>query len=774
LKENEILLRRNVVQLKLPSHIKNRGEILDNITRLQVQRPNSISWTTQQPMRLWYYNLRYNKFQQMVPDSLPNSAEPPVIFDSSTISRTVQNIKNYLFNLGYFYVSVHDSIVIAKKQATVVYKINTGDKFLINSLRYNVDDKAMSALLNETKAASSIKKGVEYSVTAIEEERSRIVAAMRNNGYYHFTQDNIETFQLDTLDKDIFSHIENPFANLVQNIVDKSDHRIKHADLEIIIRKGEDKLSYDVYRIGKVNVYADYKAVSDSGDKPLFSVVSNKINFYFHDFYVHTAILQKNIFIASGHLFEQAGYDKTYAKLNELGLFQFIKIEYTENTDTANVLDCNIYLIPVKKYDFATNTEASSGTTYDLGLSQSFSFHNKNFEKGANLFSISLNGGIEYVYDGNYGNTVYSHFKLLTEYYGINASIDMPKFLSLWKLNYFDNKNLPHTILTLGSNIIDRVDYFTLLNTTASYIYNWRKTKSVTWTFSPGFINVVMIPKKTQSFQTLLDNNPLLKDTYSPNFIEGENISLIYNDADVKHNINYSYIKLGFEEAGGVLGIVNFFGLALNDLFKIKYAQYSKFDFDIRHFFNIRKNIFAVRITGGVGLPYGQSSALPYIKQFFVGGPYSLRGWQIRTLGPGSYKNTAVADNTLLDNTGDIKLDMTGEYRFPVAPLFAGSIKLNAALFADAGNIWLEKKDANYPGGEFELTNLGQTIAMDVGAGLRFDIASFLTLRCDVAMPVKQPNIFFNDGWVLNKIDFNNAAWRTENLVLNIAVGYPF
>jgi outer membrane protein insertion porin family len=167
---------------------------------------------------------------------------------------------------------------------------------------------------------------------------------------------------------------------------------------------------------------------------------------------------------------------------------------------------------------------------------------------------------------------------------------------------------------------------------------------------------------------------------------------------------------------------------------------------------------------------------LPYIKQYFAGGPYSLRGWRIRTLGPGSYYDLSNANNlTAIDRTGDIKFELNGEYRFPIAPLFAGAVKMKGALFADAGNIWLARKDSSYAGGEFKFNTLGQDIAADVGIGTRFEIASFLTLRVDVAMPVKKPNVLNGEsGWVLKDIDPSNSTWRANNIIFNVAIGYPF
>jgi hypothetical protein len=350
----------------------------------------------------------------------------------------------------------------------------------------------------------------------------------------------------------------------------------------------------------------------------------------------------------------------------------------------------------------------------------------------------------------------------------------MPKFLSPIAVNAFGQFNLPHTIISAGSNVINRVEYFTLINTSASFKYSWKQTPQVTWEFSPAFVNIIRLPRETQVFKDRLDSNEFLRNSYRQTFIEGENITFIYTDVEKKRGKNYSFLKLGFEEAGGLLQAINSVGYALNDLYKIKFAQYAKLDFDARHFFDFKHAVLVTRFYGGIGLPDGQLSTLPYIKQYYVGGPYSLRGWHIRNLGPGSYYNKATAGTNTIDLTGDIKLEMNTEYRFPILPLFAGAIKMNGAFFADAGNIWLAKSDSTYGGGEFSFKTLGHDIAMDLGAGARFDIASFFTFRLDVAVPVKKPYEPINEGWVFSKLDPWQSAWRKDNIVVQLSIGYPF
>jgi outer membrane protein insertion porin family len=766
----QYLLRENKVVLKTDGPMPNKGEIKDNISRLIVQKPNSY-FLDVFPIKIGWYNVRYKKLHNKPDTSLPKSVERPVAFDSAAFPKSMQNIKSYLFNQGYFYARVQDTVVISGRKATAVYTIDAGKNYVINKTNFNVDDSNVLRLVRAAADESRLEKEKPFAYILLEEERSRLTAMLRNNGYYRFTQENI-TFKIDTLDKRLFKHVESPFENAI-NFISSAKSRTKPLiDIDIIIRLADDTLAYKVYTVGAVNVYPDYRGVNDLSDTTMIKKTIDGVNFKYHNEYVHPKVLFAHIYLNPGSIYSQADYNKTHVKLNELGIFQYIHINPRQNRQTG-ILNYDVFLNRAKKHDFSVNYEFSRGTTYDLGNSIGANFRDRNFLKGANLLTFGVSGGVEWAYNNNPQSNFFEHFNILTRYGGVNASIDFPKFLAPIASSLFDNSNLPHTIIGAGANLIERVNYFTLVNTRANFSYSWRQTQTKTWVLSPAFINVIHLPVRTDSFKKILDSNVYLRNSYKENFIEGESISFVFDDNQKKRGINYSYLKLGLEEAGSLLGAVNQVGVALRDLYKIDYAEYIKFDFDARHYFTLRRSVFACRFSGGIGVPYGKSQTLPYIKQYYAGGPYSLRGWRIRTLGPGNYY-IKTANTSQIDRTGDIKLELNGEYRFPITPLFAGLAKMNGAFFADAGNIWLTKRDLSYPGGEFNLATLGQDIAADIGAGARFDILSFITLRIDAAVQVKKPYVHENSGWVFNKLDFYDTSWRSENLSWFITIGYPF
>jgi outer membrane protein assembly factor BamA len=386
-----------------------------------------------------------------------------------------------------------------------------------------------------------------------------------------------------------------------------------------------------------------------------------------------------------------------------------------------------------------------------------------------------VNGGFEFGYSGDVGNSFVDHFFLLSRNGGVNATIDFPKFVAPFSVGRIIKPHQTHTILALGSNVLDRVAYFTLINTSASVTYNWRQNRTNTWDFSPVFANILRVPTTSDKFDELLSQNAFLRNSYQENFIEGENLFFTFNNREsATARRHSSYLRAGVEEAGALLSAVNA-GINLKNSLGLNYSQYVKFEGDARHYIRRQHAEFATRLFAGIGIPYDKSSVLPYIKQYFVGGPYSLRGWRIRQLGPGSYRDTTDGSSiTFIDRTGDIKLEANAELRFDIVPLFGAALRLGGAVFMDAGNIWLAQPAAAYPGGEFKLSRLGQDLATSTGAGLRLDISGLFMLRFDMGFPIKNPDYATDGGWVADQIKPFKSEWQSKNLVFHIAIGPPF
>lgn len=779
LKEDQYLLRKVNIKLTTDRTLAEKGALNDQLYGLLPQQPNSYLFGMF-PVKLWLYNFRYKKYQQDTANFQLTSkvVEKPSLLDSAMINRGRKNMKDFLRNSGYFYADVQDTVKIKGKKAYVTYKVNTGTEYLIDELTFDIADPGIARLEEKLREETLLTRNKGYSNTLAGTERNRLTNLIRNYGYYRFSADNID-FELDTLDKSYFRNLENPFESAINFITLKRQGKKPTLNIKVIIHPTDDSLDFQPYTFKNIVVVPDYTDTSDlRGDAYLDKDV-NGIQFRYHgEPYVHTAILEKKIFVRPGSPYSQSDYNQTLRQLNDLGIFQYVRMFiFANRQDSLNhTLNCYILMNKNKKYDFGTNVEVSGGDLYAIGTAANVSVTDKNFLKGANELTTTVSYGIELGQNKNKDVPYVQQFYLFSQNLGVNFRLTFPKFILPINQSKFSQSTIPRTVLTAGVNSLDRYQYFNLLSVNASYGYVWKETAIKTWNVKPIFVNTLHLRNISDTFQSRIDNIPAIRNSYQETFVEGESVEYVIN-TEGRRRWRYAYLKLGGEEAGalisGVKGLAEATGNALN----FNHARYVRFDFDARQYLLRRNSSVALRFYGGVGIPYGGSTILPYIKQYFVGGAYSIRGWRPRILGPGSYYDSLrqnSSDNLFIDQAGDIKLEFNAEYRFAMIKLFSGAVSLNGAVFTDMGNIWLARKDDKLPGADFELKNLYQDLAMSSGAGVRLDLGGFLVVRFDWAFPVKKPYVTDNHGWVFKEIDFGNKEWRQKNLNLNIAIGYPF
>lgn len=778
LPEGALLLRDNNIKLKTDKTFADKGALNDQLYALTLQRPNTYL-LGRAPVKLWLYNLRYKKYQVDTGNFQITAkvVEKPVIFDSMLARKTRSAMLDYLHNLGYFYATIENDIKVKNRKASVTYKVNTGLGYLINEVTYDVSDEGIKSIIDKAGKETLLEKNKAYSNTLAGEERNRLTNAIRHYGYYRFTAENI-SFELDTLDKSYFRNLENPFESAINFITLQKNKKKPTLDVRVSINLGEDSLAFRQYKFTRVVVFPDYQDTADFRSEDMLVKKEDNLEFRYHDPYVNTTILQKKIFIRPGKLYSQEDYDQTIRQLNDLGIFQYVRVRYFNNRldSTNNTLNCYIMLSPTKKYDFNTNVEVSGGDLYVIGTAANLSLTNKNFLKGANQLTTTVSYGLEMGRNHNKPGPYLNQLYLFSQNFGINFRLTFPKFLLPVNQNKFSPRSLPRTVFNAGFNSLNRFNYFTLQSINASYGYAWRETAIKSWVVRPAFINTLHLSSISDDFQLRMDSIPAIRNSYQETFIEGEGAEFLINTEGRNKN-KYAYVRLGFEEAGLLLSGISAVGKAFGSPLGFNYAHYMRFDFDTRQYVIQRNSSFAFRFYGGFGIPYGGSTVLPYLKQYFVGGAYSIRGWRPRVLGPGSFYDAArqeSSDNLFIDQAGDIKLELNSEYRFAMIRLFSGAISLNGAVFADAGNIWLTRKDEQLPGAEFRLNTLYQDIAMSTGAGLRVDFGGFLVVRLDWAFPVKKPYVMSNGGWVIKDIDFGDPEWRNKNINFSAAIGYPF
>lgn len=769
LPEDAKVLRSNKVILQTDRGISEKGILKDQVAQLLIQKPNT--YLLNIPYKVWLYQLQYNRYKNSTNNHQirNNIVEAPVIFDSAASQQSIENIHNFLVNQGYFNASTqYDYKVNSNQNVKVIYQINTGNSHNIQEVHYHSTNPFIQPDLQDIKSQTLLTTGTRYSHTLVGQERIRIVNAMRNKGFYKFGTNNI-SFEIDTTFK--------PAALKKPQVFNNSKSE-KPVGVDVIFHSSRDTNAYQVYAFDKVVVFPDFVDSIDVNLHAQDGRMLNGLMFKFNKEFINPSVLDKKITIRPGQHYSQTDYDYTLRQLSDLGIFEYVRILITPSTKGPHLLNCFILLNPAPKYDFSTNVEVSGGDIYVLGSAANIAITDKNFLKGANQLTLTGSFGIELGQDkSNPDANFVDQLYLFSQNSGVNFNLSFPKFILPFHLPNKQKYLTTHTFIDGGINTLKRREYFSLQSTALGIGYRWRPKKTKQWTVKPLFVNNLNLSNISDVFKARMDSIPAIKNSYQEVFIEGENGEFLYNTEGINPK-KHSWIKVGVEEAGLLMrGVNGLYQSFQKDNTKLGYAEYIRFDFDFRQYYNLSKSKIALRFYGGIGLPYGTATTLPYIKQYFVGGAYSIRGWRPRVLGPGSYfdaNSQNAKDKLFIDQAGDIKLELNAEYRFAVITLFSGAISINGAFFADAGNIWLAREDKALPGAHFELKNLYREMAMSYGAGLRFDLGGFLVVRLDYALQGKKPHIRDNDGWTFASTHLGSKMWRQENTNINIAIGYPF
>ena len=444
-----------------------------------------------------------------------------------------------------------------------------------------------------------------------------------------------------------------------------------------------------------------------------------------------------------GSLYRESDVNVTYNRLSALKVFNGVGISMNQ-VDSSSV-DCDIKLSPSKTQGYKVDFEASSNSSGLIGLSPQISYYHKNIFHGGEWLNLSFLGNFQF----KYGDDVRSNE------FGLSAGLSFPKFLGI-NNRRFKGASIPRTEINASYNFQDRPEYTRHIFAT-SLGYSGTSRKVFSYQIYPVQVNYVRLNGMDPDFYEALSRNPFMRYSYQNHIDLGLGSVFLYSLED-------RYIRLALDGSGNLLSLFNG---ALNSnsdgakiLLNVPYTQYVKTELTLGKSWFLgrsRKNSIAARVLAGVGFAYGNSTALPFEKQFYVGGANSLRGWQARSVGPGSSE----MDKTfsIPSQTGDTKFEANLEYRFG---LFW---KLEGALFVDAGNVWTLSGDKE-SAGHFDLNRFRKTIAADWGVGVRVNL-NFLVLRVDMGMKVHDPSL--ESRWI------SPSSWLKKNgYAVHFGVGYPF
>ncbi|MFN5628276.1 MAG: BamA/TamA family outer membrane protein [Bacteroidota bacterium] len=757
LKNNEKLL--GGISIKIKGDQRNVNK--DDLMPILKQKPNKKILGVLK-FHLGVYNFaKRGKERKWKKWLIDNVAEEPVIYDSILKNKSTQQIKLFLDKKGYFDSTVKDTVITRKKRVRVIYSVKTLKPYLVNSINYSIKDTALSAIVFNDTINSLIKKTFVFDQSKLEKERERISNLFKNNGYYYFSVDFVR-FKVD-------SFMKNKLVNVEVEIKDPSDF------ININLK---DKTKHNKYFIRKILVYPEYDFLTMESGYIENKILGQNIVFmnkgrqrYRKDLFLNS------MFIVPNEPYNLTDANLTYDRLSQLKIFGSVKLEFNNVTDSSGYfLDAILKLGRTKSQSYSLELQGTNSAG-NYGIQGNVTFQNKNIFKGGEVFRVKGAVEIKQVpvpFDSGIPSII-TLGAFNTIEFGPEVSLSIPKLTPNFKINKFSKA---HTIYSTAFNYQKNPNYFrTIFNTSFGYSITKAKT---TWAIYPlelNFVNVTLDKRFEDAIAN--SNNVSLLLRYQSQFFNNLRITFTNSNQSSAALKNNYYLKLNGELAGVIPTLINewtgkprikenensdsayyyFTGIRFNN----PYAQFAKFEIDYRYYFRYSVDqTLVLRSYSGIGYAFGNSSTMPFVKSFFAGGADDIRAWRPRTLGPGSFVGNGFDQ---IERIGDFKLTLNAEYRFKVYKY------LNAALFADAGNIWLLNTDrfTNKTGGQLLLNKFFEQLAMGAGVGFRFDF-SFFIVRLDVGVPIYDPK----------RVELNQSNWIIGNLkdsdinFLNLGIGYPF
>ncbi|MGX5819464.1 translocation and assembly module lipoprotein TamL [Chitinophaga lutea] len=774
LQKDQSLLVSNRVELGGELKPAEKTQLKNDLSSssLTLQQPNQKFLGTR--LKVWLYNKKNtdkksNWFWNLVLSE--KNMQAPAIYDSVKAAESAQRMVAFLNNQGYFYATAGFEADTRGQKTSVTYNVNTGKNFVIRKIIYDIPDTAIAKVVRSAENLALVKVNDAYNASNLRSERERLVRLIRDAGYYKFNRD-LVSFTADTLNKSLFIDPLNPFESMPSVL--RADQK-PTMDLELSIRQPEDSASdlTKLFYLNKIYVYPDFRLIDNVNDTSFHTTQNRFLTVKFHENIIRPRVLSRAIQLRSNDRYSTTAHNNTISRLYDLNLWNTVTIQYKDAPDTVQKLDTYVQLTPRRKQELSATADITTSSDYFVGSGVQLGYRHFNMNRAANELHITLKGGVEVVRnDGK--------FDMQATEYGINADLILPRFITPFRIRQ-SNRSTAKTRISAGFNNLRRIDRFNIRTVNGAFGYEWNESIYKRWTFKPFTLNYVQVVLNQEFKDTVVDKNPYLKRSFEPAFVGGEALTFTFANNDIFHKRQNSFFRATLEESGAWLeGVNKLISVATNGredletIAKVGISHFLRGEADYRHYWNYNKSSVATRAYLGIGIPYGTSDVLPYIRQFTAGGPNSIRAWKLRTLGPGSYLDTSETAKIFPDQTGDLKLEGNVEYRFDMLRMFGGSLNLKGATFLDFGNIWMLKKDTSRPGAEFHFGNLYKQLAIGTGVGARLDF-SYFVIRLDWGIPLKKPYPTQNNaGWYVSEWDLSNSRWRRENIIWSLAIGYPF
>lgn len=737
--ENKRLYTGASLEIEADSVVERVPELKDDLSSILRKKPNTKFLGMH--LGLYYYYKNQQEKTNFLNKWLYNKiGQKPVYQSDVNALENKEILRNKLENFGFFYSTITSTFKEKKKEASIVYRLKI--KAPYKMANYAIDSM-VSPIYEDIKrlsVTSPIKKNMRFDLGSLKLERQRLDTELKNKGYYNFNEDFL-LFEADT-----------------------NSYELKKFDLFLKLKAQIPKKATVPYQIKKINVFPKYN-LNDSTE--IKNIRYQEKTYHQDTIFFKPEYLDEFITLKEGDFFNPTSSKNTARRLSSIGVYKFVNIQYKEikdsTTDSKRSLEASIFLSPLTKRAIRIELQAVSKSNNFAGPELALTYSNRNLFKGGETLNISTNIG----YETQISNGSTSGLSSLEM--GVKGELIFPRVIAPFSLNkdFFDY-SIPKTKASLSATYLSRSKLYTLLSSSALFGYSWNANQYITYEFNPISVNYTNLSNTTAEFQEILDTNSFLQNSFDQQFMSGLTFSFTYNEMLNSAKNHQFYAQTTIDVAGNSISLLGKEKIAGDpkQFLGLEYAQYAKADFDARYHYNFgykNAQTIATRIFAGYGYAYGNSDVIPFVKQYFAGGPYSVRAFNIRALGPGTYNGNSTTDtSSFFDKTGNIRLEANLEYRFPIYSFFKG------AVFVDAGNVWnsVSNSDFNESDGTIRdkfTSNFINELGMGAGFGLRIDLQGFV-IRFDLAVPFHDPSLKEGERW-----DF-----RVDEPVFNFAIGYSF
>ena len=692
------------------------------------------------PFGLWVYNAFVNKEGKVSRWIFNKLAAKPVLISTVNPDVRVKVARNLLNEYGYFNGATSYALVPDKKdprKAKIAYQVTMNQPYTIDSILYVRMRNRVDSLLPRLSSERLIRKGDNFNVVRLQEERERIADRLRDNGYYYFRPEYM-IYQADT--------------TITPGKV----------SLRIVPKEGMPRNALIPWKLGNVDFYLNgYR-----NEQPTDSIRYKDLTIHYEGkLRVRPKVLYDRLYFRPGDRYSQTQQERSQTALARLGIFRYAEFQYAprDTMRRQDTLDLRIHTVYDLPLDGELELNVTAKSNDQIGPGAVFSVTKRNMFGGGETFGVKLRGS----YEWQTGNKLDAGGSKINSYeLGLSTTLTFPRLLfpTLGKRDL----NFPATTtFRIYADQLNRARFFKMLSFGGDASYEFQPSATSHHSVTPFKLAYNLLQHTTAEFDSIADSNKALMKSLQDQFVPSMSYTYTYDDSPITTKRHHVWLQGSITQAGLLMNAAYAiagkpFDKEGKKLFGNPFAQFIKGTVEARYNYQLGENQRLVgRIMAGAIYSYGNARTAPYNEQFYVGGANSVRAFTIRSIGPGRYYQSSDENKyAYIDRTGDLKFEANLEYRFQIMG------DLHGATFLDCGNIWLLREDPDRPGGRLKAGHFFKDLALGTGFGFRYDM-DFLVIRFDVGIGLHLP-------YETGKRGYYNLPRFKDGMGYHFAIGYPF